>query len=242
MMDPTVPTEEEFDPKGARSSLAFRTILNPRIWHKGQVRPEVRLRLLRAAIAFYKFLDVPGLVVEDIVLTGSNCGFTYTPASDIDVHLIVDYARSTCPDLAADFFDTKRTLWNTTHRIEIRGHIVEMYVEDAADPARSSGIHSLLKGNWLARPSATPPERHDGAVIAKAGAIAAQIEALLHGNPQPADIDALTRRLREMRSSGLMDGGEFSTENLAYKVLRAQGYLDRLRMARIASQDRDLSI
>ena len=31
-----------------------------------------------------------------------------------------------------------------------------------------------------------------------------------------------------MRSSGLSEGGEYSTKNLAFKVLRREGELDRL--------------
>jgi len=47
---------------------------------------------------------------------------------------------------------------------------------------------------------------------------------------------------RIMRKSGLTRGGEFSTENLAFKILRNQSYIDRLYQAQAQAQDRKLSL
>ena len=45
-----------------------------------------------------------------------------------------------------------------------------------------------------------------------------------------------------MRQAGLDTNGEFSTDNLTFKVLRNQGYLDKLHKATAQSLDRQLSI
>ena len=45
-----------------------------------------------------------------------------------------------------------------------------------------------------------------------------------------------------MRRAGLDQGGEFSVENLAYKILRNLGYLDRLSRALDDQIDRGLSL
>jgi len=222
--------------------VAFHSRLNRRLWAGNAMRLEVRLRLLRTALAFYRFLDMPGLVLSDIVLTGSNAAFNYTALSDCDLHLIVDYGRTTCPDLAADFFDTKRLLWNQTHDVQIRGHKVEVYVEDRDNPARSSGVYSVLRGEWIKQPSSERPAWDDAALALKTKALALEIEGLLDGNPQPPEVNALLGRLRSMRSSGLMAGGEFSVENLAYKGLRTMGLIGRLMTARREAEDQDLSL
>jgi hypothetical protein len=45
-----------------------------------------------------------------------------------------------------------------------------------------------------------------------------------------------------MRQSGLDAGGEFSTENLAFKAVRNMGWIDRLRKAEAHVIDRNFSI
>jgi hypothetical protein len=45
-----------------------------------------------------------------------------------------------------------------------------------------------------------------------------------------------------MRRSGLDTAGEFGVENLAFKIVRNLGYLDKLSKAYTQQQDRDLSL
>jgi hypothetical protein len=45
-----------------------------------------------------------------------------------------------------------------------------------------------------------------------------------------------------MRRAGLDAGGEFSTENLAFKILRNMKYMDKLSKAYRQQQDDDLSL
>jgi hypothetical protein len=53
------------------------------------------------------------------------------------------------------------------------------------------------------------------------------------------DLERLQLKIKNMRKSGLTRGGEFSTENLAFKILRNQGYIDRLYQAQAQAQDQD---
>jgi hypothetical protein len=235
---------EQIDPAAVTKNIAFHDRLNPALWDEnadGMLLP-VRVSLLRAALAFYDFLEMPELKLSDIVVTGSNAAYNYTELSDIDVHLIVDYSKTTCPTLAENFFTAKKTLWNVSHDIKVRGFNIEMYVEDQRSPAYSNGVFSILHGRWLHHPQAIKPSYDDAAVIAKTEHLADEIDALLDGQPDAGRLSALMKRLREMRQSGLQAGGEFSTENLAFKSLRALGYLDRLRDARTQAQDHGLSL
>jgi hypothetical protein len=222
--------------------IRFHSTLNPRLWRNHELRVEVRMKLLQAAIAFYRFLDLPGLRVKDIIMTGSNAAYNYTRLSDIDVHLVVDYAHTHCPSLADNFFSTKKSLWNQTYDIVVRDHPVELYVEDTAEPVKANGVYSVLHNRWLKTPTDTPPARDDSAVEHKAQAYADEIDSLLAGEPDMAAINQLLSRLYALRQNGLMAGGEFSVENLAFKVLRNAGYLDQLRNARVQRRDRELSM
>lgn len=198
--------------------------------------------MLRAAIAFYNFLEVDGLRIADIVLTGSNASYNYTSQSDIDVHLIVDYARTTCPDLAENFFGAKKNLWNLTHSISIRGHGVEMYVEDEDRSAISNGVYSILRGEWVKEPDPSAPSWDEKAILLKTEHYAGMIDSVLSGEPDPETMQAILHKLKVMRKSGLENGGEFSVENLAFKSLRNLGYLDRLRQAKENAEDNSLSL
>mgnify|MGYP001480298052 CR=1 FL=1 len=225
-----------------RAKIRFHDTLNPKVWSGDEMRPEVRLRLLRGALAFYRFLGVDGLRVQDIVLTGSNAAYNYTDLSDLDVHLIVDLAATPCPDLAENLFRAKKALWSDTYHAMVRGCSVEFYVEDAAEPARSNGVYSILHGRWVRKPERTPPHPDDAAVVHKTRAYAAEIEHLLAADPSVREIDAIFSRLHDLRRVGLQKGGEFSTENLTYKALRNLGLLDKLWDARVRAIDADLSL
>lgn len=236
-------SQEDIDPAAVRRNMRFHGELNRKLWTPdNEMRLEVRVRLLRAAVAFYRFLDLPTLVVQDIILTGSNAAYNYTDLSDIDIHLVVDYDRTVCPILAPEFFGAKTLLWNQSHNAKIRGHSIEMYVEDSKKPAQSNGVFSILTGKWLNRPEQKSPAWNDGAVIAKTSHLADQIDDLLESSPTTDAIDNLLSRLKTMRQGGLSDGGEFSIENLAYKSLRALGYLDRLYDARSQVEDDAFSL
>lgn len=234
--------EAEINPAEVLDTIEFHSKLNPSLWAGNVLRPEVRVRLLRASVAFYRFLELPGLRLADIVVTGSNAAFNYTPLSDIDVHLVVDYSRTTCPEWAENFFSTKKTLWNLTHAITIRGQATEMYVEDTRTPAYSNGVYSLLRGQWVRHAEAKAPSWDDAAILRKTEHLADEIDALISGAPDQKAVAALLLRLKRMRQSGLATGGEFSVENLSYKALRALGYLDRLHDTRTKAEDDSISL
>lgn len=230
------------DQPGPLSDVEFHQTLNVRLWDGMLLRPEVRLHLLRSAMAFYRFLDVPGLPLSDVVLTGSNCAFNYTNQSDLDVHLVVPFARTVCPDLAENFFTTKKALWNQTHDVTVEGHAVELYVEDDDNPARSSGLYSLIGGEWLRKPSHQKPRVDDAAITRKVEGLVAEIEAMMTASPRAEDVGRLIDRLRAMRRAGLETGGEFSVENIAYKKLRSLGLLDGLWRTQREMEDHNLTL
>jgi hypothetical protein len=175
-------------------------------------------------------MDVPNLVIEDIVITGSNANYNWTEKSDIDLHLIVDMERFRleCPDLVDDFFKNKKTLWNTQHDIQIYGYTVEVYVQDSTESHISAGQYSLQDDKWISIPKYKPPQIDDNAVVAKAKQYKYEIAELIDINGDIDAVNELKDKVRKLRQTGLENGGEFSTENLVFKELRNSGYLDKL--------------
>jgi hypothetical protein len=55
-------------------------------------------------------------------------------------------------------------------------------------------------------------------------------------------INKLKDKLKKYRSTGLEDGGEFSNENLVFKVLRRNGYIQKLFDFQIKNTDKNLSL
>ena len=225
-----------------QGNVAYNSTLAPEAWKNGRLRREVRYKLLRAAKFFIDQLDVPGFSVYDVVLTGSMANFNYTKYSDFDVHVVTRYSELQCDDIAEAFYQAKKKIWNDNHDIIVRGHEVELYVEDIDQPPVAAGIYSLLDDSWIRQPEFSRPGIDNRAVNLKVEDLITQINATIRAADDPEDITRLFAKLRKMRQSGLDQGGEYSVENLSYKILRNLGYLDKMTQARQDQQDRDLSL
>ena len=224
-----------------KTNVAYHNELNAKAWDNGQLRPEVRQRLLQIATIFIDYLDIPNFDALDIVLTGSIANYNYTKYSDFDLHVVTRYSDLRCDDLAEAFYRAKKEVWNNQHDIMIRGHEVELYVEDVEQPPVSGGVYSVVNDRWIKRPSYNPPRIDDRAVNDKANDLIQRITKAI-ASDDTADIERLRTKIRNMRRSGLDTAGEFGVENLAFKIVRNLGYLDKLSKAYTQQQDRDLSL
>jgi hypothetical protein len=56
------------------------------------------------------------------------------------------------------------------------------------------------------------------------------------------NVKAVQQEISKLRQSGLEQHGEFSIENVAFKVLRAKGFIEQLRQHIYKLQDRALSL
>lgn len=212
----------------ARKYLQYSRTLAPEAWAKNRLIPEVRFKLLNAAKHFMSTLNVPGFQLIDVVLTGSMVNYNYTKFSDFDVHLITDFNALECDDIAEELYMAKKSLWNERHDIIVRGHEVEMYIEDVNQPPISGGVYSLLDDKWIKVPSYNPPDINDSALNHKVEDLIKLINnTILHADDAD-DLDRLSNKLRKYRQTGLDTNGEYSLENLAYKIIRNLGFMDKL--------------
>jgi hypothetical protein len=138
-------------------------------------------------------------------------------------------------------FDAKKSLWNQMHNITIRGFEVELYIEPTEEPAVSSGVYSIQNDKWVKHPTNQKPTMDDVSVRSKYRQYKDEIDAAIKSNDM-SKIGALLAELREMRSSGLAKGGEYSVENIVYKLLRSRGDLQKLWSIQSELGDKELSL
>ena len=223
-------------------AVKFNKTLNPRLWGRDEhLLPEVREKLMAIADDFRESLGVDGLNVKDITVSGSNAAYTYTPHSDVDLHLVVEFPQGQDSEIYRELFDAKKYQYNDQHNYKIGGYDVELYVQDADKTHHSQGIYSVLNNDWVSVPRRRQPDIDDISVQSKFEDIGHRIEqAISSGDPE--QMAAISAKVKNMRQSGLDTTGEFGAENLAFKALRTQGLLDQLRTARNAVKDQALSI
>ena len=56
------------------------------------------------------------------------------------------------------------------------------------------------------------------------------------------DFEALKAKIKKFRQSGLESGGEYSYENLTFKLLRRNGYIEKLMGIKTSLRDKKLSL
>jgi hypothetical protein len=132
-------------------------------------------------------------------------------------------------------------LWAEQHTITIRGLPVECYVQGQDEPHHSTGVYSLIQGKWLVEPKKVKPTLDDAAIEAKKDAVLAQIEQALLSK----DLDKLRTvkdKITQMRKAGLARAGEWSVENLVFKILRNLGLIDQITDKIRELEDAELSL
>jgi GNAT superfamily N-acetyltransferase len=222
-------------------AVKFHNRLNPLLWDQDeQLLPEVREKLLEIAADFQEFLGVSNLEVEDITFSGSNAAFSYTPHSDIDLHLVVRQPQQN-DEVYRELFNAKKYQYNDAHNIRVRGSDVELYVQPADETHVSLGIYSVLHNKWIQVPRKKRAKIDHAVVQHKYEDLRARIESALDDEDHNR-IEVLTTKIKEMRQSGLDAHGEFGPENLAFKMLRTQGLIKQLYDAKAAAKDQELSL
>jgi len=232
-------------------SLSVKEKLNDDIWTKDKkLKPEIRERLLTLAEDFYKELDIPWAELEDIRFTGSLANYNWSKYSDVDLHLVIDYTLvDENVDLVEEYFKARKSLWNDYHDITIHGFDVEIYVEDAQGEHFSSGVYSVLMDEWVIEPKPQSPNIDKLAIKNKAKVIMRLIDDLVVDKLKEGDYDGaikaaelMSEKIKKMRQGGLESGGEYSVENLTFKILRRNGTLDKLYATKLDAYDKMMSI
>ena len=224
--------EEDIDP----ATFEKNPELNHKIFRSGHMKPKIRNRLMQIAEDFIDSLDIGVEVTPlDIRLTGSLANYNWSKYSDVDLHIVMDFNTvDENEELVKSMFDAVRINWNNTHDIHICGFEVEIYVENAEEEHIASGVYSVMENKWIKEPDPAQVEIDHVTARKKSDDILTQInliETFALQKPQAAmkAIENLRAKIRRLRSVGLNSPeAEFSPENIAFKILRREGALDKL--------------
>jgi len=63
-----------------------------------------------------------------------------------------------------------------------------------------------------------------------------------NGEDVSKSVDELKAKIKKFRQSGLESGGEYSYENLTFKLLRRNGYIEKLMGIKTSIRDKKLSL
>lgn len=220
--NPIGSTEEVLD------SFTPKDNLSPLIWNPDNtLKKDILEDLLSIAQDFYKSLDV-NAPIEDIQFTGSLANYNWSSFSDVDIHLVLSYNKiNDNTNLVRNYMLAKKSLWNEKNDIEIHGFPMELYVQDTNDKPISSGVYSLIQDNWLIQPQSGQFHIDAPEVKKKAEDMIHEIDDVIQSN----DInraDSFWDKLKQYRQAGLEKSGESSSENIVFKVLRRNGYIQKL--------------
>jgi hypothetical protein len=222
-------------------AVDFHKELNPRLWDDEKLDPEVRDQLLLIAEDFVEYLGISNLKVRDVTISGSNAAYSYTPHSDLDLHVLVDFNELPNNEVYQELFTAKKTLYNDAHDITVRDVPVELYVQDTNNPVQSLGEYSIVQDKWIRIPKKRRANFDEVATKAKYEKLGDLIELAIKSK-DPKRVNDTIALVKRYRKSGLDKAGEFGPENLAYKAVRKQGLVQALHDLKAELHGEKLSI
>jgi hypothetical protein len=218
------------------------------------LKEDIREKLLKITDKFLDFINVD-FFIFDIHLTGSLSNYNWSKYSDLDLHIMFDIKELVSnedykiyEDIIKNFFESKKKNWSLTTNIKIKNYEVELYVQDINDKLLSSGIYSVLNNEWIVEPikMKTPYEIDEKKILEKSKEFTKQIDNLFknttNNDQKLKQIEKIKNKLKKFRQSGLERGGEYSYENLTFKLLRRNGYIEKLMTVKSKILDKELSI
>ncbi len=217
--------------------------LCPDLWNEQyQLDPKVRINLLRIANDFYEKSKFPSPII-DIYLMGSISNFNWTPESDADVHVIIDYNKLQMPpETAIKSIKTASANWNLEHTILVKKHKVEMNFQNIHElKPHVTGIYSLMKDQWIRKPTQQNIRVDKVAIQSKFSGLKTYIQNAIKSQ----NVDTMKKAkeyVDSFRQYGLDHNGELSIENIVFKILRSKGLITALKNSITAIYDKQMSV
>jgi len=217
---------KSFYSKDTLSSDIFEDTDGSYKMHKG-----IRDKLLEISDAFIDFIGVD-FFIEDVHLTGSLSNYNWSEYSDVDLHILTNFEDFDNQKIIKEFF--------------VKGYDVELYVQDSNESHLSSGVYSLLNDKWIVEPKIGKQHIDEDLILKKGEEYAKIIEDLVkkseQGKDVSNDVDDVKSKIKQFRQSGLESGGEYSYENLTFKLLRRNGYIQKLLDIKKGITNKKLSV
>lgn len=223
-------------------SFHLKDELNPKIWVDFEINTEVREQLLQISLDFFNSTDIKTEVI-DVVLCGSLCNYNWSEKySDYDLHIIVDMKNiNDNIELSEQLCDFAKKIWNTQHDINILNYEVEVAIQDkialndAIKDGRMGGVYSLKNDSWIKKPIKIDFVPDEDLIRSKAETVMNSIDEIENDAENDTwdefntKVSKTWKRVKDLRKSGLAsEGGEYSVGNLVFKLLRRNGYTEKI--------------
>ena len=234
------------DDLDAVKSFRIKDELNPKIWTDFEINSEVREDLLKIAQDFYGSTDLQA-DVDDIILTGSLSNYNWSEKySDYDLHILINFTQvNESVELVKKYADSVKKIWNDEHDITIKGYEVEVYIQDVSEPHTSTGVFSLLNNKWKVKPERVEFEPDEDMIEEKGKSVMMLVDDLeeeVDEDKYESFLEKLQKvwdKVKNYRKSGLeSEGGELSLGNLVFKLLRRNGYIEKIMKLKKKSYDK----
>lgn len=237
-------------PNDVLNSFTIKETLEPQIWQNEKLNTTVKTKLLKIATDFYNGLKLPSEVkMKDVIFTGSLANFNWSKFSDVDLHVVLDFSQLEGGDqFKEDFFYSQKALWNQEHDITIFDYPVEIYAQDIKAKLVASAVYSIKFDKWILKPEHENFKVNKKVIKNKAEMFIERLRDI-RDDYKAKDfqsvvdkVQTLKDKIKKYRTAGLDKGGEFSIENLVFKVLRRTPFMDILDSYKAKSYDTLMSV
>jgi len=236
-------SQSQFEPI---KSFYLQDELNPKVWKNFVLDADLREDLLQIAEDYIDYLDLEDIEIEDIVLTGSLANYNWSKYSDFDIHLIFDFSQiNEDIDLVQKYLDAKEKTWKLQHDLKLMGFDVELFCENTNSEGISTGVYSLMNDEWIKKPSKSNFIPDEEKIREKASKFMREIKEIESELESDEDLEELSdriskvwKKIKDGRKAGLAKEGEYSIENLVFKLLRRNGYIQRIIDAKREAYDK----
>jgi hypothetical protein len=167
----------------------------------------------------------------------------------VDLHIVLDFGQIEGNDeLIQKFFDAQKNLWNLKHNIIIHKFPVEIYAQDSKSKLHATAVYSIKNDKWILKPSKEELRINKNVIRNKALKFVAKLKEIRkdYNNQDYAaaieKAEALGKKIKNYRTSGLEGGGEYSMENLVFKVLRRSPFMEILNDYKAKAYDAEQSL
>jgi GNAT superfamily N-acetyltransferase len=237
-------------PKDVLDSFKLKDTLEPQIWTDGKLNPTVKNKLMKIANDFFNDLKLPQEIkLKDVIFTGSLANYNWSKFSDVDLHILLDFSKLEGGDqFKEDFFFAQKSLWNQNHDITIFDYPVEIYAQDLKAKLAATAVYSIKNDKWVLKPELEKFKINKKAIKNKAEQFIDKLKDIRQ-DYQDKDfqsvvdkVKSLKTKIKNYRTAGLDKGGEFSLENLVFKVLRRTPFMDILDSYKNKAYDTLMSV
>tara|TARA_R110000803_G_scaffold74903_4_gene139094 strand:+ start:16307 stop:17086 length:780 start_codon:yes stop_codon:yes gene_type:complete len=213
------------------NSFKMNETLNPEIWDSNsKMKLDVLEALKTIATDYWEGLELEAPLM-DVTLTGSLANFNWSKYSDVDLHMIFDEGLlGDGKTMVKDLLDVKTRAWNLKHDITVKDFEVELYLQPKDQPHHSTGIYSITNNKWVVEPKKVDSDIDKETITKKYNTIVNTVKEIKKCNDKDIIkiIEKLKDKIKIMRQSGLDSGGEFSNENIVFKLLRRNDIMEQI--------------